>query len=78
MHNDRKYHEALTTPSEVYRHPGAVVNDRDLSDKQKLEILEHWRAEAVELQESEGEGMGGGERSLLSEITRAINQLKEG
>lgn len=78
MRNDNKYHEALRNPSEVYRHPGAVVKDRDLSDKQKLEILEHWQAEAVELQESEGEGMGGGERSLLSEITRAIHQLKEG
>jgi hypothetical protein len=78
MRDDSKYHEALKHPSEVYRHPGAVVKDRELSDKQKLEILEHWEAEAVELQESEGEGMGGGERSLLTEITRAIHQLKEG
>lgn len=78
MSEDSKYHQALRTPSEIYRHPGAVVKDSSLNDKQKLEILQHWEAEAVQLQESEGEGFSGGERSLLAEIKRAMRELKGG
>ena len=72
-----RYRQALRTPSEVYDRPAAVLRDRSLDDSQKLEILSHWEAEAVQLQESEGEGMGGGEKSLLGEIKRAIAELKE-
>lgn len=78
MSDESRFQEALRTPSDVYRKPDAVVRDAALSREQKLEILEHWEAEAIELQESEGEGMGGGERSLLTEIKDAIKQLKEG
>lgn len=76
MSEDSRYSEALRTPSEVYERPVAVLHDDSLDDNQKLEILTHWEAEAVQLQESEAEGMGGGERSLLSEIKRAIAELK--
>ncbi|HEX6259349.1 MAG TPA: hypothetical protein VFZ51_01760 [Woeseiaceae bacterium] len=76
MSEDSRYSEALRTPSEVYERPVAVLHDDSLDDRQKLEILTHWEAEAVQLQESEAEGMGGGERSLLSEIKRAIAELK--
>jgi hypothetical protein len=77
MSDDSKYREALRTPSEVYGHPDAVLQDTCLDTAQKLEILSHWEAEAIELQESESEGFGGGERSMLSDIKRAIGQLKE-
>lgn len=76
MSENSKYKEALRTPSEIYRHPGAVIKDNALNDKQKLEILKHWEAEAVELQQSEAEGFDGGERSLLAEIKRAMLELK--
>lgn len=75
MSDDRKYHEALLTPSEVYEQPEGVLQDSDLNDTQKLAILAHWEAEAVQLQESESEGFGGGERSLLGDIKRAIATL---
>jgi hypothetical protein len=74
---DSRYHEALRTPSEVYERPAAVLRDASLDDAQKLQILSHWEAEAVQLQESEGEGMEGGEKSLLSEVKRAIAELKQ-
>jgi len=77
MSNGSRYRQALRTPSEVYDRPSAVLHDRSLGDSQKLEILSHWEAEAVQLQESEGEGMGGGEKSLLGEIKRAIAELKK-
>jgi hypothetical protein len=76
MSENSRYREALRTPSEVYERPAAVVLDESLDDSQKLEILSHWEAEAVQLQESEGEGFDGGEKSLLSEIKRAIADLK--
>jgi hypothetical protein len=76
MSENSRYREALRTPSEVYERPAAVVLDESLDDSQKLEILSHWEAEAVQLQESEAEGFDGGEKSLLSEIKRAIADLK--
>lgn len=76
MSDDSHYRAALRTPSEVYDHPDAVLRDESLDDRQKLEILNHWHAEAVELQDSEAEGMSGGERSLLPDINRAIHALK--
>jgi hypothetical protein len=77
MNEDSRYHEALRTPSEVYERPEAVLRDGSLDDAQKLEILSHWEAEAVELQESEGEGMEGGEKSQLDDIKRALAELRK-
>jgi hypothetical protein len=77
MNEDSRYHEALRTPSEVYEAPDSVLRDGSLDDAQKLEILSHWEAEAVQLQESEGEGMEGGEQSLLGDIKRAIAELRK-
>jgi hypothetical protein len=77
MRQDSEYRKALRTPSEVYGRPMEVVRDGTLDDSQKLEILTHWEAEAVQLQESEAEGFGGGERSFLTEIKDAIADLKD-
>jgi hypothetical protein len=71
------YQRALRTPSECYERPAAVLRDETLDDSQKLEILTHWESEAIQLQESEGEGLSGGERSLLSEIKRALAELQD-
>lgn len=76
MNEESKYREALRTPSEVYDSPEDVLRDDSLDNDQKLEILMHWQSEAIELQDSEGEGMGGGERSLLPDIKQAIAQLE--
>jgi hypothetical protein len=76
MSEDSKYRRALRTPSEVYGRPAAVLRDETLDDNQRLEVLTHWEAEAIQLQESEGEGLGGGERSLLSEIKRTLAELQ--
>ncbi|MEX2125780.1 MAG: hypothetical protein WD795_17965 [Woeseia sp.] len=76
MSEDSKYRHALRMPSDVYARPAAVVQDETLDDSQKLEVLSHWEAEAIQLQESEGEGFDGGERSLLAEIKCAISELQ--
>ena len=76
MSDDSKYQQALRTPSDVYERPAAVLKDDALDHGQKLEILTHWESEAIQLQASEGEGFGGGERSLLGEIKRAIADLR--
>lgn len=75
MVDDSRYRKALRTPSEVYDSPHAVIRDDSLDDAKKREILEHWEAEAVELQESEAEGFSGGERSLLADIKKALQEL---
>jgi hypothetical protein len=75
--DETRYRKALRNPSEAYERPAAVLRDGTLEPGQKLEILTHWEAEAIELQESEGEGFGGGERSLLTEIKDAIADLRD-
>jgi hypothetical protein len=77
MNDDKRFQQALRTPSETYADPGAVMKDPRLSAQQKLEVLEHWEAEAVQMQESEAEGLDGGEKSRLAEIKRAIRELKK-
>lgn len=69
-------HEALRNPSQVYRQPSAVLQDDSLSREQKIQVLESWKQEAVRLQSSEAEGMVGGERSHLDQVTEAIDSLK--
>lgn len=77
MSEDR-YEKALLDPAAVYGTPEAVLRDDSLSTEHKLEVLRHWEAEAVHLQESEAEGLVGGEASLLDQVKAAIASLERG
>lgn len=71
----KKFIEAQRNPGANYSRPLAVIADPDLTQDEKRKILEAWKAEAVHLEESSGEGFGGGERSNLDEIAEALRHV---
>lgn len=70
-----KYMKALRNPEGTYGQPLDVLVDADLTQEEKRSVLEAWKAEAIHLQESSGEGFGGGERSSLDEIAKALSRV---
>lgn len=41
--------KAMLDPSIVYKNPGEVLNDRELTRIQKVEILRRWEYDALEI-----------------------------
>ena len=58
--------------------PAALAARSDLTDADKIVLLERWRLDALRLSDSEQEGMGGGEHPQLGEIERLLLHLKGG
>ena len=73
MTND--FQKALSDPKKHFGTPSTVLEDTSLSTEQKRQILERWETDAIHLQDSETEGFGGGERSQLDEIEKALKAL---
>jgi hypothetical protein len=67
--------KALTSPSSIFKHPGDVVAQSDLSHADKTAILKQWELDARLLQLATEEGMGEGEPSLLAEVKTAQKML---
>jgi len=67
--------KALTNPSSVFKTPAQVVACADLSKEEKAAILKQWELDARLLQVAAEEGMGEGERSLLTEVKKAQDKL---
>ena len=59
----------------TYQHPEQVVSDEALTRDQKIEILREWYYDAIRLQESESENMGGGEGDMLQAVSKALLKL---
>jgi len=53
-----------------------ILAKPDLTVDEKIARLETLEAEAIHMQESDAEGFGGGERSHLDDIKRALDKLK--
>jgi hypothetical protein len=70
--------KALSNPSSIFKWPREVVACADLSRPEKTEILKQWELDARLLQVATEEGMGEGERSLLSEVKAAQKKLHVG
>lgn len=74
--SDDKYRSALMDPKAVFDTPQHVVDDSELDDAQRLEVLRRWEMDARELQVADEEGMSLGESSRLDEVRKAIATLK--
>lgn len=72
---ESKFEQAVRSPTLTYKHPSELLQDFELSDEEKLEILTTWKSEAEHIQTSEDEGLDGGERSHLDAIDLAIKTL---
>ena len=77
VYTAKDYDRALLAPEEVFKSPMDVVTTESMTSEQKLKVLQHWEANARDLQVATGESMTGLGRSHLREIRLAINKLCE-
>lgn len=65
----------IGNPAKHFDIPRSVVENPDLSNADKLKILESWEHDARELSVAAEENMAGGERPLLKDVEDAKRQL---
>ena len=63
--------KALNDPSSVFHFPKEVLDNADLDNETKLQILNQWEVDARELAVAEEENMVGDGPSMLSRVLRA-------
>jgi len=69
---------ALLDPGSVFASPEDLLAHKDLSEQQKVDLLQRWAYDASEVSVSTEEGMSGDNGELLQRILRALDQLKSG
>jgi primosomal protein N'' len=70
--------QARLNPSEVFASPNEVLQHRDLSRTQKIEVLRRWAQDAQALQVAEDENMTAPPQqssSRLDEVMQALHDL---
>jgi len=67
--------DALADPSAHFAQPKDVLTYPGLSRKLQMELLRQWEQDARQLAVAEGEGMGGGEESMLGRVSQALRTL---
>ena len=77
MYTAKDYDRALIAPEQVFKSPMDIVTTESMTPEQKLKILKHWEANALDLQVATEESMTGPGNSRLGEIRKAINMLCE-
>ena len=77
MYTAKDYDRALIAPEQVFNSPMDIVTTESMTPEQKLKILKHWEANALDLQVATEESMTGPGNSRLGEIRKAINMLCE-
>lgn len=68
--------ELVMQPTRHFDNPGEVLSYPGLKHKDRVRILESWKLDAQRLAESTAENMSGGEEQDLSEVAKALLQLK--
>ena len=67
---------ALANPTAYFDQPQDVLAHPGISRKFQLKLLQQWEHDARLLAEAEGEGMGGGEESMLGRVRQALRTLE--
>jgi hypothetical protein len=62
-------------PRSAYPSPEYLAQS-DLSHAQKLRLLERWKADEEALMRATGEGMGGGQPTMIARVERALESLR--
>lgn len=68
---------AKTSPANEFERPADVVDTAELSDEEKMKILNQWEVDAQGLSRASDEGMGGGETSRLTEVQDARRKISK-
>lgn len=68
----------ISSPSEYFPTPDAIVNSSVLTQDEKITALENWEQSCLQLQESSNEGMTASKRlkDRLPEVKEALEELK--
>ena len=66
---------AKRTPSTVFASPQDVVDHKNLTKEDKIEILLRWRNDAIQLQRTEEENMAGDDGSQLQQVLKALRAV---
>ena len=66
----------LADPASAYAKPSDVLKDQQLTDKEKIDVLERWEYDARELQVATEENMPGQDEDVLEDILKAKSQLQ--
>ena len=74
---DKAYKKALIDPSSVFKNPKDIFDSTQLTHQQKIELLQRWDVDALEIETAQTEGMIDGERSHLREIHLLLEKLEE-
>lgn len=71
------FHDMMRRPGEIFEAPGDVLDHPALSKTQRIEVLQQWRYDAVQLQVAAQENMTGGEQGagFIEKIDQALTQL---
>jgi len=67
--------KAKSNPARVFTFPHQVTEERNLTHKEKVEILKSWEYDARELQVATEENMLGSNAELLDNILRELEKL---
>jgi hypothetical protein len=69
--------QALVNPASCFGAPMDVVNNSELSQAQKIQILRRWEYDARLLEVAQEENMMGGTGSQLADVLDALHALGE-
>lgn len=72
------YEQALLDPASFFKEPEAVVERKDLTREQKIEILRRWEYDASEVAVAEEEGMIADRPLMLRRVVLALEELTGG
>ncbi len=70
------FDRALADPKAVFKLPSAVLADEKLNKQQKIKVLGQWEQDARLMQVADDESMTGGERPMLQDIRKALQELR--
>ena len=70
--------KARLDPGSVFTSPDEILDHRDLTREQKIDLLRRWAYDASELAVAEEEGMAGGESSEIGRILAVLDELTDG
>ena len=74
--SEERVEELIADPTRRFQHPNEVLQDDSLDESEKRRILESWKKDAELLATAQAENMAGGERSLLQDVSLALDQLE--
>jgi hypothetical protein len=67
--------QAMSNPAGAFDRPRDVVESKELTREQKIEILRRWRYDALQREVAQEENMQSAGATRLREIVSALNDL---